>query len=451
MNIDQIKRIFFIGIGGIGMSAVARYFNGKNVEIFGYDKTETQLTKTLQEEGMSVHYVDDLGEIPKQVDMVIYTPAIPKDHKQLNYFINNNFLVLKRAEILGLLSKDLKTIAVAGTHGKTTTSSILTHLLREGGFPCTAFLGGIAGNFDSNFVAGTNDWMVVEADEFDRSFLQLHPDMAVITAMDPDHLDIYSDGETMVEAFHLFAEQIKENGILYLQNNLKLNRNIDNINIEKYGLNGSENTVENIRVENGYFVFDYAGKQRLESLQFSMPGHHNVENAAAAISVALKLGVKEEDIRKALINFKGIKRRFECLVKEPDFVFIDDYAHHPGELKVAIHAAKTLYPDKKITGVFQPHLYSRTKDFVDGFAEELDVLDEIYLLDIYPARELPIPGVTSKIIFEKMKNPEKKLLKKENLVRELNLKNVEVLLTLGAGDIDKLLNMIKDKYLINKI
>ena len=442
MNLNDIHKIYFIGVGGIGMSALARYFNGLGCEVLGYDKTETVLTKKLVQEGIIIHYEDDLKYIPEQVDLVIYTPAVPADHKELNYFKANGFPVKKRAEVLGMISRNRQTIGIAGTHGKTTTSSILTHILKVGGIDCTAFLGGIAQNFESNFVAGESNWVVIEADEYDRSFLQLTPDYSVILSMDADHLDIYGSEDYMHEGFTQFAEKLKPEGKVFLRSGLELKRN--NVVIDSFGVEGGTYRSKNLRVENGYFVFDIESPiENIENIVFTLPGRHNVENATAAISVAQQLGIKGEAIIKALASFKGIKRRFEIIYRDDYITYIDDYAHHPTELSAAIEAARTLFPERKITGIFQPHLYSRTRDFVDGFAEALDRLDEIILLDIYPARELPIEGITSRVIFDKMKNPNKKMVIKSMVLDHLKAIEYEVLLTLGAGDIDTLVEPIK--------
>lgn len=445
MNLNDIKKIYFIGIGGIGMSAVARYFNERGAEVHGYDKTETSLTKKLVEEGMKIHYNEDLNKIPEGVDVVVFTPAVPADHAELVWFRENNFEVIKRAEALGIISRGMKTIAIAGTHGKTTTTSITTHVLKVGGVDCSAFLGGIAQNFSSNFVAGKSDWVVVEADEFDRSFLHLDPDLAVVTSIDADHLDIYGDHETMLETgFRAFARKIKPGGELIVQHSLT-----DNFpgfeNVQSFGVLGGAYCAENIRVEDGFFVFDYKSeKETIKDIRFTLPGRHNIENATAAITIALKLGVNAESIKKALASFKGIKRRFDIIYRDEQVVYIDDYAHHPSELKAAIGAARELFPGKKLTGIFQPHLYSRTNDFAEGFAAALDGLDEVLLLDIYPARELPMEGVTSAIIFDKMKMVEKLQLTKEHLMEALEVKELEVIMTLGAGDIDRFIDPIKD-------
>lgn len=444
MRLEDIQKIYFVGIGGIGMSALARYFKGQSVEVFGYDKTETILTKKLVEEGMTIHYEEDLNQIPEGIDLVVYTPAVPTTHQELVYFRENGFPVKKRAEVLGIISRSKKTVAVAGTHGKTTTSSITTHLLRSGGLDCTAFLGGIAQNLQSNFVHGESEWVVVEADEFDRSFLHLDPDIATISSMDADHLDIYGDEEKLLETgFRAFARKLKPGGKLWVR--LGLAKNFENIEyLQEFGLDEGPYRSENVRVEDGMFVFDYINPNtRIEALKFTLPGRHNVENATAAITVALHLGIKEEAIREGLLSFKGIKRRFEFLFRQPKIVYIDDYAHHPSELNAAIGAAKQLYPEKKITGIFQPHLFTRTRDFAEGFAAALDRLDEILLLDIYPARELPIEGVNSEMLANLMQNENVTLLKKEAVLDYLKGKELEVLMTLGAGDIDRLREPIR--------
>lgn len=445
MKLEDIKKIYFIGIGGIGMSALARYFNNRKVEVFGYDKTATTLTKKLVDEGMKIHFEDDILQIPEGVDLVVFTPAIPNSHGELNYFLENDFPVKKRSEVLGIISRSKKTIGVAGTHGKTSTSSILTWMLKVGGVDCTAFLGGIAQNFENNFIEGKSDWVVIEADEYDRSFLQLNPDMSIILSMDADHLDIYGDAATMQKTFFDYAEKTKSNGFVFVKDGLRMPFSKNGITYGQFGIDKGSYRAENVRVENGYFVFDFKSWiENIDNIKITLAGKHNVENATAAIAVAQQLGIKGDDIKKSLASFKGIKRRFERIFDKDEVVYIDDYAHHPSELKVAIEAAKMLYPNKTITGIFQPHLFSRTNDFVDGFAAELDELDEVVLMDIYPARELPMEGVTSKIIFDKMKNPNKVMVTKSTLMDELKNRKVEVLLTLGAGDIDTFVLKIKN-------
>ncbi len=454
MNLKDQHIIYFIGIGGIGMSALARYFHMLGMEVSGYDKTPGPITEGLSKEGISIHFEEDLSQVPQNADLVIFTPAVPDTHTELTWFRDNGYPVMKRAEVLGLISKDKKAIAIAGTHGKTTTTSILTHLLRVGGIDCTAFLGGIAANLNSNFVFGQSEWVVVEADEFDRSFLHLSPYYSAITSTDADHLDIYDNHETMLEGFAAFAEKVKPGGKVLIKQGLSipLQDKDDSTFVENaYGLETGKNRATNIRVENGFFKFDFEGDINITDIQSPLPGRHNIENATAAISISLLLGVSPEDIRRAMASFKGIWRRFETIVRSDNFVYIDDYAHHPSELNAAISAAKELYPDKKVTGIFQPHLYSRTRDFSAEFAQALDQLDEVILMDIYPARELPIPGVTSDSLFELMKNPIKTRANKENLLQKLKLSAPEVLLTLGAGDIDRFVRPIKELFTTEKL
>ncbi|MCB9049139.1 MAG: UDP-N-acetylmuramate--L-alanine ligase [Lewinellaceae bacterium] len=451
MNLKDIKKVYFIGIGGIGMSALARYFNGRGVEVHGYDKTETLLTKKLVEEGMQIHYTEDLGLVPEGISLVVYTPAVPATHKELVFLRGQGVPVKKRAEVLGIISRGMKTVAVAGTHGKTTTSSILTHLLRCGGIDCTAFLGGIVTNFGSNFVEGQSDWVVVEADEFDRSFLHLSPNIAIILSMDADHLDIYGDRETLLETgFRAFAAKVEKGGRLYIHYQWQEQLG-DWPFVESYGIGGGTYRSGNVRVEDGYFTFDYQSpSHRIDGLQLAMAGRHNVENATAALTVALQLGVGEQAIREGLRSFRGIRRRFEILYRSEGRAYVDDYAHHPSELEAAIGAARELFPGKKITGIFQPHLFSRTRDFADGFAAALDQLDEILLMEIYPARELPIEGVDSQWLLGKMKNGNKRLVSKAALLEEIEIAHPEVLLTLGAGDIDTFREPIKAYFEKNR-
>lgn len=426
------------------MSALARYFNGRGLAVKGYDKTETLLTKKLVEEGIDIHYEEDLTQIPPDLDLVVYTPAIPAHHKELKYLQSTTIPIKKRAEVLGIISRGMKTIAVAGTHGKTTTTTILTHLLREGGVACNAFLGGIALNFNSNFVEGASDWVVVEADEYDRSFLHLNPDLAVILSMDADHLDIYGDVETLYNTgFRAFAKKLKAGGKLIIHDPWK--EKIGQIKgMKSYGIEAGDFQSCNVRVENGFFTFDYKGGGiEMPALQFTLPGKHNVENATAAITLALALGVEASAIRAALLSFKGIKRRFEFLFRKDDIAYIDDYAHHPSELKASIAAAKELYPNEKIVGVFQPHLFSRTNDFAAEFAKSLEALDEAILLPIYPAREAPIPGVNSEMLLELMNKTNKQLVEKDDLLNVIDKLKPSVLLTLGAGDIDNFREPLK--------
>ena len=449
MKLDNIHSIYFIGIGGIGMSALARYFNSRGVQVAGYDRTETTLTQTLVAEGIEVRYAASVATLPTDVDLVVYTPAIPASHEELSWFREQNYPVYKRSQVLGVISEGMRTVAVAGTHGKTTTSTLTTHLLHACGIDCNAFLGGVARNFESNFVAGSTDWVVVEADEFDRSFLTLHPDVATIMSMDADHLDIYGDEESLLQTgFLAFAQQLKPGGKLLVKAGLEHHYAELDKEVISFGIEQGEIQARNIRVENGYFAFDYHGQgQVIDGLLHPHPGRHNVENALAAISVALELGGKAENIRSGLMTFRGIGRRFEFHIRQADLVYIDDYAHHPTELQAAIGAARELYPGKKVTGIFQPHLFTRTRDFVEGFAAALDQLDEIFLLDIYPAREEPINGVDSALIHRHMKNENCHLLGKAEVLDALAKTEIEVLLSLGAGDIDTLVNPIKEQLL----
>jgi len=455
MKLKDVHHVYFIGIGGIGMSAIARYFIAQGKKVSGYDKTRTVLTDLLTEEGMNIHYEDELSFIPEDIDLIIYTPAIPKDHKGYIFLLNSGVAMMKRSEALGLISNDKKSVGIAGTHGKTTTSAMTTHVLKIGGIDVSAFLGGITVDYKSNFLIGISDVVVLEADEYDRSFLRLNPMIASISSMDPDHLDIYGDSKVMIDGFKAYASKIRDNGYLIIKEGLLDHFTVNElmaltnrgIQIFEFGDGDVQIRFSHIRILDGKYVFDYCGLNHdIKDIFMSMPGKHNIENACVAITVGLLNGVSHEDIKRALVGFKGIQRRFEKIIDRRDLVFIDDYAHHPGELKVAIDAARTLYPDKKLTGIFQPHLYSRTKDFAEGFAAELDKLDEIILMDIYPARELPMEGVSSEIIFNKMKNRNKVLTTKATLMDTLAKYIPEVILTLGAGDIDTFVPKIKEMF-----
>jgi UDP-N-acetylmuramate--alanine ligase len=439
--------VYFVGIGGIGMSALVRYFNSKGIKVSGYDKTETVLTKQLVSEGINIHYEDDLAKIDKEAELVVYTPAIPKDHKELNYYQQNNYTVIKRSEVLGVITNSSFNICVAGTHGKTTTSTMVAHILRDSGYGCNAFLGGIASNYDSNFWSNEKDVCVVEADEYDRSFLKLSPDIAIITAMDADHLDIYGTEEVMHQAFIDFSAKIKQNGLLLSKYGLEKGGQLVSDNHNTYHLDDSNADIygRDIKIDNGSYHFEVVIKDyAIENVVLNMGGLHNIENVIAAIAVAYHLGIEEDKIVAAVANFKGVKRRFEYIVKEKEQIFIDDYAHHPEELRALITGAKGLFKNRKSTVVFQPHLYSRTRDFVDGFAEVLDMADEIILLPIYPARELPIEGVNSEMILSRMKNKNKKIVSKEELTDWIKNNKTELLITAGAGDIDMLVQPIKE-------
>lgn len=446
MELNGIKRLYFVGIGGIGMSAIARYFLNRGCMVSGYDKTRTNLTETLEQEGMEISYKDDVSSLLLGLSyddeelMVVYTPAIPKDSVILNYFLNNNFVIKKRSEVLGVISKGQFCIAVAGTHGKTTTSSIIAHILTDTGFGCTAFLGGIASNFNSNFILGDNDVVVVEADEYDRSFLTLHPDIAVITSMDADHLDIYGDAKQLQDSFRLFAGQLKPGGTLIVKSGLPIDNTIT------YGIeNAGEISIDNIQVRNGRFVFDYRDTSNcIEEIETLLPGRHNIENTAAAIAASLRAGVDPLKIKAAIGNFKGVKRRFEYVVDRPGHVYIDDYAHHPEELRACFNAVRELYPDKKLTVVFQPHLFTRTRDFSEGFAEVLSTVDRLILLEIYPAREIPIAGINSQFLLGKIDLENKVVCNKDQVVELMQESTPELLLTVGAGDIDTLVKPLKN-------
>ena len=441
MNLADIHKIYFIGIGGIGMSALARYFKRQGIEIHGYDRTETELTRALAQEGMFVHYEDNVRFIPENVDLVVFTPAVPADHTELLWFRERNYPIKKRAEVLGIISRSRSTVAIAGTHGKTTTSSMTAHLLRACGIDANAFVGGIALNLGGNYAEGSSEWVVVEADEYDRSFLHLHPDVAVVNSVDADHLDIYGTEAAVQESYAQFAKQVTNGGQLFVRHGIELG-----VPAQTFGIDNGYWQARSVRVEQGFMVFDlYEGEnRRFEALRLPYPGLHNVANATAAIACALRAGADASKIPDALTAFRGVKRRFEYILKNADCVFIDDYAHHPAELDATIRAAKALFPDKKISGAFQPHLYSRTRDFAQGFAEALDLLDECLLLDIYPARELPIEGVSSATIAGLMQR-KPTLCSKAELPDLLQQRRPEVLLTMGAGDIDTLLQTIKSK------
>lgn len=452
LNID-VKALYFIGIGGIGMSALARYFNSKGVKVSGYDRTPTTLTHQLEDEGISIHYTEDVSLLPKDVDMVVYTPAVPQDRAELQYYRSNNYKVVKRSDVLGMLTESSFNICVAGTHGKTTVSTIIAHILRNTGYGCNAFLGGIAANYGSNFWSSDNNVCVIEADEYDRSFLKLSPDIAVITATDPDHLDIYGTAADFEKAFITFSERVKPAGCLIVKKGLKRECEFTAIpaNQEKrtgltYSLNDSSADVHagEVKVENGSYRFDVIAKDwKLHNVKLHMGGLHNVENVVAAVAVAKQLGIDDGKIKAAIENFQGVKRRFEYLLKSDDRVLIDDYAHHPEELKALIHGVRSLFKHKLVL-VFQPHLYSRTKDQADGFAEVLDLADEVVLLPIYPARELPMQGVSSEIITERMKMNNKKVLSKEALMHYLEETQPNLLVMAGAGDIDVLVPQVKE-------
>ncbi len=439
--------MYFVGIGGIGMSALARFFRQQGAVVNGYDRTETELTIQLASEGMGIHYTDDEQLLDKETELVVYTPAIPQDHKELNWYRDNNYQVYKRSDVLEWITKAMHAVTVAGTHGKTTISTMTAYLLRETGYGCNAFLGGISVNYNSNYWSSDNDAAVVEADEYDRSFLKLHPDVAVLTAMDPDHLDIYGTAEQMEEAFIQYTANIKDGGTLLVKHGLRRHNDLHGANIVTYSLQNDAADIyaANIVQKQGGYTFDVIGQDwKIEGLHLQVGGMHNVENAVAAIAVTWLLEIDEDKVKEALASFKGVKRRFEYLVRNDSVVYIDDYAHHPEELAALIKGAKHLFPKRKCVVSFQPHLFSRTRDLADGFAQSLDMADEVILLDIYPARELPMEGVTSQMIADRMANPAHTILSKEGLLEYVKTAPLDLFITAGAGDIDKLTEPITE-------
>jgi UDP-N-acetylmuramate--alanine ligase len=465
MNLKGVKYAYFLGIGGIGMSAIARYFNATGMKVAGYDKTPSDLTDELQTEGIEITFTDSIKTLPEFVlshpeeTILIYTPAIPADHSQLNYLKNNNHKLFKRSEVLGFISNDAYCIAVAGTHGKTTTSTLIAHLLYECGINFTAFLGGISANYNTNYIHKTDGRdlfpnkkiVVLEADEFDRSFHRLNPDIAVITAIDPDHLDIYNNSEEFDRAFVQFSEKIKPGGYLIYQVNL--NKSWPSHTQQfSYGLNADAQFSSQFEcIEEGNFVFKYEGSNnttiKLNRIHCGLPGFHNIENATAALAVTLNiLKLKNEDVVSGLESFRGAKRRFEYVIKTETHAVIDDYAHHPQELNAIIGSVKELYPNRKLTAIFQPHLFSRTRDFADGFAESLSKPDRTILMDIYPARELPIEGINSTWLLNKISSNNKYLMSTDEILEYIRKNKPELLLILGAGDIDRIVPKIKEVY-----
>lgn len=454
MELDNCKTIYFLGIGGVGMSALARYFLWRGVSIHGYDKTPTSLTGELINEGMNIHFEEDISAIPAETDLVVYTPAIPENHKEFQYFKEKQIPVKKRSEVLGMISQAFRTFAVAGTHGKTTTSVLLAHIFHTAERNILAFLGGISKNYSSNFIfqarseSGQTS-VITEADEYDRSFLQLHPFGAIITSMDDDHLDVYGNSAELTQAFSRFASQIQPGGILICKKGVNLDMpSSDNVESRSYS----------VEEEADYYPVDIitntsdteftliTPENRLERLVLGIPGRFNLENAIAASALSLESGIQEEKLREALKTFSGVRRRFSFMIFRDDLVYIDDYAHHPEELKACIYAVKEIFPERRITGVFQPHLYSRTKDFADEFARSLELLDEVLLLDIYPARELPVHGVDSGMILEKIRIRKKFRSSGETLIEDLKKLKPEVILTLGAGDIDQWVEKIVEAF-----
>ena len=459
---NHFKYIYFLGIGGIGMSALARWFRVNGYEVAGYDKTPTVLTDALQAEGMAVHFTEDVGQIPAHFrqnqaqTLVVYTPAVPKTHAEYIYLSENGFTIQKRSQVLGLLAGRMKTVAVAGTHGKTTTSSMVAHILRHAGVNCAAFLGGITQNYGTNFLLNepaddlSEVVCVVEADEFDRSFLTLFPHLAIVTSTDADHLDIYGDKEAVLQSFGAFVSQIDANGVFFQKEGLSLTDKTK-AEVRGYSLETGHYHSHNLRIDAACFVFDLVHPAGIiADIRMTMPGFHNVENAIAAGAVALALGLSEEAIRNGLNSYRGVKRRFEYILQTKDSIFIDDYAHHPAEVRAFLSSVKALYPDQELTVVFQPHLFSRTRDFADEFAESLSIADHVWVLDIYPARESPIDGVTSELIVRNVRSKTASLCTKDQLVGVVREKKPSLLVTIGAGDIDKLLPLLKESLLATK-
>ena len=442
MNLNQIHNVYFIGIGGIGMSNLARYFKNLGKKVSGYDKTPSVLTNELIESGISIHFEDDINAIPKDFylenTLVIITPAVPKTHAEWNYFLERDFQVKKRAEVLGIITKDTFCFAVAGTHGKTTTSGILGHILQESGADVTAFIGGIVENYNSNLIGSGKTVTVVEADEFDRSFLHLHPNIACITSMDADHLDIYGTSEAIEESFVEFASKIEDKSNLFITKELPLDGVTCAVNEDAVF------RAFNVRIGNGSYVFDVqTPTEVIQDLHFGLPGRHNLMNALMAIAMAKLFGTPTDAIAKAIASFKGIKRRFSFQIKTDAKVYIDDYAHHPTEINAVHQAVRELYPNQKVLAIFQPHLFSRTRDFADDFAKSLSAFDEIILLDIYPARELPMEGINSSWLMGKMTNSTKKIVAKDDLIATILESDATIIVTIGAGDIGELVPSIK--------
>lgn len=447
-HIASFDRAYFIGIGGIGMSALARYFNMKGWEVAGYDKTSSPITKALEEEGVSVHF-EDLGEnlplnfLDTEKTLVIYTPAVPKEMKELTFVQEQNYTVKKRAEVLGMITRDSKALGVAGTHGKTTTSTMLAHILNESDQGCNAFLGGIAANFNSNFVSHpTSEWTVVEADEFDRSFLQLTPFASIVTSTDADHLDIYGDNDEFLQGFKSYIDLINPDGFAVLHKDVELKTK----NEIRYGLNVDVPfSGSNLRVENNSFLMDVKTPEgNWDAVELGIPGTHNAENALSCIALGTQLGLSEDLLRSALKSFRGVKRRFEYHIRTEEKVYIDDYAHHPTEINALLDSVELMYPNKKVIGIFQPHLFSRTRDFFDAFVKALSRLDELVLLPIYPARELPIDGITSDTLIEKVTATKKHVLSPFDAVNHVTKSDYDVILTIGAGDIDRIVLPLKN-------
>jgi len=455
VNLEQIHSVYFLGIGGIGMSALARWFKHNGKAVSGYDRTGTPLTEALQSEGIAIHFEDNVELIDPRVKLstegvlVVFTPAMPADHAEKAWLQTQGYEIMKRSQVLGLITRNMKSIAVAGTHGKTTTSSMIVHLLKTAGIDCTGFLGGIAANYNTNMILndGEDSVAVIEADEFDRSFLTLYPETAVVTAIDADHLDIYGDKESLKESFRLFVDQIDKGGKLFAKEGVGSQIIASDASFEHqaYALDQAGINASNLRIEDAAFVFDYVnGKKVIEGVSLNVPGYHNVENMLAAISVTRTFGADDEAIKKGVSSYAGVKRRFEYQIKTKDLVYIDDYAHHPVEIDAFLRSVRDLYPGKKLTAVFQPHLFTRTRDFAEGFSESLSLADELIMLDIYPAREQPIAGVTSEMILKEVNLEKKMISSKEALVSNIIDWQPEVVMTIGAGDIDQMVKPIKE-------
>ncbi|MDP1842619.1 MAG: UDP-N-acetylmuramate--L-alanine ligase [Sediminibacterium sp.] len=445
-KLAQINKIYFIGIGGIGMSALARYFLAKGVNVSGYDKTVTPLTTALESEGIAIHYSEDLSLAPMDADVVVYTPAIPANHTELVYYQQHGFTVVKRSDILQWITENSFNICVAGTHGKTTVTSMIAHILRHSGYGCNAFLGGIAANYNTNFWSHENNVVVVEADEYDRSFLKLFPNVAVITSMDPDHLDIYGTAEEVENAFVQFAHKVKEGGCLVTKLGLSRQQELHAAHEYTYDHQNAAADVhiKDLKVNKGSYYFTIVGKKwELTDMVLHMGGLHNIDNILAAVTVAKHIGISDGKIRTAVADFKGVRRRFEYALKTDQHIVIDDYAHHPEELNALIAGVKSIFPNDQLTLVFQPHLFSRTKDQADAFALSLDKADEVILLPIYPARELPIEGVNSQMLLQKMQLEKKQVLEKDAFLNYIKDTKPKLVVMAGAGDIDALVKQVK--------
>lgn len=455
MQNGQYHNVYFLGIGGIGMSALARWFHRGGARVWGYDRTRTTLTEQLSAEGMEIHYDDDVDRIPAEVrddpagSLVVFTPALPKEHRELSYFRAGGYNLMKRSEVLGLIAREHPTVAVAGTHGKTTTSSLIAHILHLAGKDMVAFLGGVTANYESNLVTkgGRSEATIVvaEADEFDRSFLRLFPQIAVVTSADPDHLDIYGDHDQMVRSYRDFIGQVRDGGHLVIHESVAdlLAAGAERLHKHTYGLSRGQFFAGKVDAKGGFFEFELHGFAAVEKIELGVPGFHNVENAIAASVAASLCGVEMERIREALKSFKGVKRRFEFILQTPRVIFIDDYAHHPAEIKAFLTSVRSMYPERRLTVIFQPHLYTRTRDFAKGFAESLSLADELILMDIYPARELPLPGVDSDLIMKDVTSKIRIRCGKSDLLQVLEDHDVELVVTVGAGDIDTFVEPIK--------